>query len=120
MIDWQRTASAVIGEVHKSLPADADLKARKAALRAAKPWEFSATSWGNKVWAKHQRKYLEKFGLPPLHAKQAQEHLSPLERMIAKAKSFESGANAAANSPALCTEASPTRTSNTIGDGNHG
>lgn len=33
---------------------------------------------------------------------------------------IESGANAAANSPALCTEASPTRTSNTIGDGNHG
>lgn len=27
-------------------------------------------------------------------------------------KGFESGANAAANSPALCTEASPTRTGN--------
>lgn len=31
---------------------------------------------------------------------------------------IESGANAAADSPALCTEASPTRTDNTIGDGN--
>lgn len=86
MIDWQRTASAVIGEVHKSLPADADLKTRKAALRAAKPWEFSSTSWGNKVWAKHSRKYLEKFGLAPLKAKAVEDHLSPLERMIAKAK----------------------------------
>lgn len=35
-------------------------------------------------------------------------------------RKIESGANAAANSPALCTEASPTRTGNTIGDGNHG
>lgn len=90
MIDWQRTASAVIGEVHRSLPADADLKARKAALRAAKPLAFSATSWGNKVWAKHQRKYLEKFGLPPLHPKPIEDHLSPLERMIAKAKASNS------------------------------
>jgi hypothetical protein len=86
MIDWQKTASAVIGEVHRNLPADADLKARKAALRAAKPYEFAVTSWGKKVWAKHQRKYLEKFGLPPLHPKPIEDHLSPLERMIAKAK----------------------------------
>ncbi len=33
------------------------------------PWEFASTSWGKKVWAKHSRKYLEKFGPPPLKAK---------------------------------------------------
>lgn len=90
MIDWQKTASAVIGEVHRNLPADADLKTRRRALLAAKPWEFSATSWGTKVWAKHQRKYLEKFGLPPLHPKPIEDHLSPLERMIAKARASNS------------------------------
>lgn len=86
MIDWQKTAASVISEVHRSLPADADLQTRRKALRAAKPYEFAVTSWGKKVWAKHQRKYLEKFGLPPLGAKAAQEHLSPLERLIAKSK----------------------------------
>ncbi len=79
MIDWQKTASAVIGEVHRTLPADADLAIRKKALRAARPWEFGSTSWGRKVWAKHSRKYLEKFGLPPIKATPV-EPLSPLER----------------------------------------
>lgn len=79
MIDWQKTASSVIGEVHRNLPADADLAVRKKALRAARPWEFGSTSWGRKVWAKHSRKYLEKFGLPPIKAK-AVEQLSPMER----------------------------------------
>jgi len=86
MIDWQNTAARVVAEVDRSLPADADLATRKKALRAARPWEFGATSWGRKVWAKHSRKYLEKFGLPPLKAKTVQEHLSPLERLMAAAK----------------------------------
>ena len=89
MIDWQKTASHVIGEVHRNLPADADLAARKKALRAARPWEYASTSWGKKVWAKHSRKYLEKHGLPPLKPKSLENHLSPLERMIAKAKAGE-------------------------------
>lgn len=86
MIDWQKTASSVVDRVHSELPADADLATRKKALRAARPWEFASTSWGRKVWAKHSRKYLERFGLPPLKAKTVEEHMSPLERMIAKAK----------------------------------
>jgi hypothetical protein len=86
MIDWQNTASSVIGEVDRNLPAEADLATRKRALRAARPGVFGSTSWGRKVWAKHSRKYLEKFGLPPLKAKAVEDHLSPLERMIAKAK----------------------------------
>lgn len=86
MINWQATASHTIGEVHRNLPADADLATRKRALRAARPWEFASTSWGRKVWAKHSRKYLEKFGLPSKKAKAVEDHLSPLERMMAKAK----------------------------------
>ncbi len=89
MIDWQKTASSVIGEVHRNLPADADLATRKKALRVARPWEFATTSWGKKVWAKHSRTYLEKFGLPPLHSEAPEQHLSPLERLMAKAKAGE-------------------------------
>lgn len=89
MIDWQKSASHVIGEVHRNLPADADLATRKKALRAARPWEFASTSWGKKVWAKHSRKYLERFGLSPLKATAVQEHMSPLERLMAKAKGGE-------------------------------
>lgn len=89
MINWQTTAASVVAEVDRSLPADADLATRKKALRAARPWEFASTSWGRKVWARHSRKYLEKFGLPPLKAKAVEDHLSPLERMMAKAKGNE-------------------------------
>ena len=89
MIDWQRTASAVIDGVHRSLPADADLKTRQKALRDAWPGAFSVTSWGRKVRAKYPRAYLEKFGLQPLGSKSIQNHMSPLERMIAKAKAAE-------------------------------
>lgn len=103
MIDWQNTAKSVIAEVAKSLPYDADLKTRRAALRKAKPYEFSATSWGSKVWAKHQRIYLEKFGLEPLDKAAPKSHLSPLEAMMAKAKKVE-GEAAAAASPALPTD----------------
>lgn len=86
MIDWQNTAAATIAAVDRNLPADADLATRKKALRAGRPWEFASTSWGKKVWAKHSRKYLEKFGLPPLKAKAVENHMSPLERLMAKAK----------------------------------
>lgn len=86
MIDWQKTAARIVDEVHRNLPADADLATRKKALRAARPWEFASTSWGKKTWAKHSRKYLEKHGLPPLHPKPIEDHLSPLERLMAKAK----------------------------------
>ena len=86
MIDWQRTAAMVIDKVDSTLSKDADILTRKRALREARPWEFASTSWGRKVWAKHSRKYLEKFGLPPLKAKAVEGHLSPLERMMAKAK----------------------------------
>lgn len=89
MIDWQRTASAVVAGVHSSLPADADLKTRQKALRSAWPGIFSVTAWGRKVRAKYTREYLEKHGLPPLKAKSIDHHMSPLERMIAKAKAGE-------------------------------
>lgn len=87
-MNWQSVASSVIGEVHKSLPTDADLKARKKALNEARPYEFCVTSWGRKVWAKHVRNYLEKYGLEPLAVKRGNRlPLSPMERMMQRAKS---------------------------------
>lgn len=84
-MNWQYVASSVIAKVHKSLPSDADLKTRKRALRQARPYEFRVTSWGRKVWAKHARNYLEKYGLEPLAMKRGNSlPLSPLERMMQK------------------------------------
>jgi hypothetical protein len=80
MKDWRATADAIIAEVHASLPADADLVTRRQACLRAKPWEFAVTSWGTKVWAKAQRAYLEKHGLPPREPKEPEQMLSPLER----------------------------------------
>lgn len=86
MIDWQKSAQAVIDGVHRSLPAEADLKTRQKALRDAWPYEFSVTSWGKKVRAKYTRTYLEKFGLKPLKSKAIEHHLSPLERLMKAAE----------------------------------
>lgn len=64
-MSWRGAAEAIIGRVHANLPADADLASRKKALRQARPYEFSQTSWGRKVWQKAQRSYLVKHGLKP-------------------------------------------------------
>lgn len=86
MINWQEVAKTTIEQVSRDVPDDADLAFRKKALRAARPWEFAATSWGRKVWAKHARKYLEKHGLPPLHkVSDDAPLLSPLDKQREKA-----------------------------------
>ena len=64
--DWQAAARHFIAEVDASLPPDADLNTRRAALRKAASHFHGGTSWGKKVWSKHSRKYLEKHGLAPL------------------------------------------------------
>ncbi len=81
---WFDRAAAIIAEVHKTIPADADLKARKAALRAAKPHDLHCTSWGRKVWQKAAKAYLTKHGLKPRGWKNLPP--SPLEQAIARAK----------------------------------
>lgn len=66
-MDWQGDARKLIAEVAATLPASATLQERRKALRAAGGYHYhGGTSWGKKVWAKHSRAYLEKFGLPPL------------------------------------------------------
>mgnify|MGYP000137187158 CR=1 FL=1 len=69
-MDWQGEAAKLIAQVHAELPDSASLADRKKACREAGGWHFhGGTSWGKKVWAKHTRRYLEKFGLPPLQQK---------------------------------------------------
>lgn len=81
---WHDRAVEIIAQVHKSLPADADLKTRQKALRAAKPVDFHVTSWGRKVWQKAAKAYLTKHGLKPRGWTKLEP--SPLERAIARAK----------------------------------
>ncbi|CDZ32188.1 Hypothetical protein NGAL_HAMBI1145_09590 [Neorhizobium galegae bv. officinalis] len=77
---WSDAAARIIDDVHRTLPADADLAARKRALREARPSCFLSTSWGRKVWQKAQRQYLQKFGLKPRGS--AKLPLSPLEKLM--------------------------------------
>jgi hypothetical protein len=83
---WGDRAAAVISSIHVKLPADADLKARKKALREGCPNEFRTTSWGRKVWSKVARAYLAPYGS---EAKKSGADLpllmvSPLDRAKAK------------------------------------
>lgn len=80
---WRDGAVAIIGQVHNALPADADIKARKRALREACPHEYRSTSWGRKVWGKAATAYLTKMGMPS-RAK-AELPMSPMERMMQRA-----------------------------------
>ena len=57
--------------MHNSLPADATLADRRAALRAAAYNYHGGTSWGRKVWGKRCRRYLEQHGQKPRTTKQA-------------------------------------------------
>lgn len=86
MIGWQKEAAATIARVDQIVGPHADLATRKKALNAARPYEFSVTSWGKKVWAKHSRKYLEKHGLPPLKPAPDAPLLSPLDRQRERAR----------------------------------
>ena len=85
---WREQAISVIDEVHQALPEDADIKTRRAALRAARPWPFEATSWGRKVWAAATRQYLEKHGLDPGHGRRKLPE-SPLERLMRRGASHD-------------------------------
>jgi hypothetical protein len=84
MRNWREEAESVLASVDASLPADADLTTRRQACLRAKPWEFHVTSWGRKVWAKAQRAYLEKHGLPK-RVVPVEQMESPLERAMRRA-----------------------------------
>ena len=78
---WRDNAVAVIIQIDAALPSDADIKARRKALREGRPYWFSDTSWGRKVWAACARQYLERHGLDPGHGRRKLPE-SPMERMM--------------------------------------
>lgn len=61
---WPTAAKLAIERAVADLPADADLAARKKALRRAAGDFHGGTSHGRKVWSKEVRAYLERHGLP--------------------------------------------------------
>jgi hypothetical protein len=82
---WYATAKWHIAKLTEELPADASLGERKQALRPNnRPHEFVVTSWGRKSWQRAQKDYLAQFG-PKSDAQVPPKHLSPLERMMARA-----------------------------------
>jgi len=61
----RRARRSAIDRAVAELPADADLKTRQKALRAAAGNFHGGTSHGKKVWSKEVRLYLQRHGLPP-------------------------------------------------------
>lgn len=81
-MSWMESARQLIDIIDAQLPADADLAARRKALRE-NAWRLhQGTSWGKKVWSKAAREYLERHGLPRKTPPPIAEHLSPLERLM--------------------------------------
>ena len=93
---WRDIAESTIRRAMASLPADAGLKDRKAAVDAAYP--FGERRWlPYKVWLKARRKALIPFGYVPLNQRkpisdQLAMHLSPLDRAKAKSTTIPGGA----------------------------
>ena len=85
MSTWAERAQEIIEAIDAKLPADTDIKGRRKAYREEKPHEYAVTSWGAKTWARAQRRVLAKYG-PTADSKVPTKHLSPLERMMARAR----------------------------------
>lgn len=80
MSSWYETARDRIAVVHAGLPSNATLEERKAALKDAYPFGERAR-WPYKAWCKAQREYLARHE----QVTSTNKHLSPMERMMARA-----------------------------------
>lgn len=85
MATWAEQAEQIIRAVDATLPTNASVKERAKAYREAMPYHFRGTSWGKKSWSKARRKVLAQYG-PKADTQVPVEHLSPLERMMARAE----------------------------------
>jgi hypothetical protein len=83
-MSWTDSARSHIATIHDTLPADATFDQRVKALRDSYPFQMRS-GWAYKAWLKARKEYLAKYATPTTDTKQWP--LSPLERMIAKAKS---------------------------------
>lgn len=62
MRNWQHDGPIEVAKAVAHLPDDATIADRKKALRAAAYDFHGGTSWGQKVWSKHCKIYLARFG----------------------------------------------------------
>lgn len=85
-MSWYTSAKSTIDEIHATLPADATFEQRKQALFDGYPFGCRRYT-PYKMWLKAQREYLTRYAPPSVDSKRFP--LSPLERMIAKAKATE-------------------------------
>ena len=61
MSHWRERAQRVIAAVHAELPEDADLKARRKALKGQGWRAHEGTAWGKKMWGRCVREYLARY-----------------------------------------------------------
>ena len=88
---WFACALRLIQQADAALPETTDIKMRRKAIRAARPYEYRATSHGQKSWAEATKVYLQKVhGVLPRQHKVNDGELplftSPLDRQRARAK----------------------------------
>ena len=81
-MSWYESAKEHISRVHKTLPDDVSFDNRVKAIREAYPWG-ERRMHPYKMWLKAQRQYLARYE-PDSESKRFP--LSPLERMMRKAK----------------------------------
>lgn len=64
---WRAAAEQLVAEIHATLPADADFKTRRRALRGAGWPAHVGTASGRKMWGRVVREYLARYdtSLPP-------------------------------------------------------
>lgn len=68
-MSWAQQSRDRIAQIHRSLPEDASLTARKKALRDGYPFGKRAY-WPYKAWCKARREYLARFEKPQLTQRQ--------------------------------------------------
>lgn len=80
---WREMWAEKIYEVHKTLPDDATLEDRIAAIKHLTPSQYDP-SWAKKSWQAARRDYLKKYGYVSNHGKKVPE--SPMERMMRRSQ----------------------------------
>jgi hypothetical protein len=83
-MEWSKRARHVIATVGATLPDDMPIKARRKAINAHYPFS-GGMSWPYKAWLKAMKQHLARFQ-PKYQTVIPESHLSPLERMMAKAE----------------------------------
>jgi len=63
MSAWRQACEQLVARIHATLPVDADLKARRKALRGQGWPAHQGTAWGRKMWGRVVREYLAGHGL---------------------------------------------------------